>query len=75
MDASFRDELKAMAADGVTHVVILTCESSCDGCLKHDGKVYAIADIPDLPIADCTHELGCRCVLGAAFPGEVAGAH
>jgi SAP domain-containing protein len=36
---------------------------SCDACQQIDGKVYSLEDVPELPYAECTCEMGCRCEM------------
>jgi len=37
----------------------------CSECRKISGKKYKLEDVPELPYAKCTCELGCRCCTGA----------
>jgi hypothetical protein len=43
---------------------------ACDVCKQLDGKVFAMKEALSknpLPVKDCTHEYGCRCVYGGSF--------
>jgi hypothetical protein len=41
---------------------------SCEACQKIDGKKYKLANVPELPYAKCTCDIGCRCtVLAGEF--------
>ncbi len=41
---------------------------SCEACLRFDGKVFAIHDIPELPSEKCTSDVGCKCHFREVFP-------
>lgn len=47
--------------DVIIAVEILAAQSSCDFCKKQVGR-YPLDSVPPLPHAECTHEMGCRCV-------------
>lgn len=47
--------------DVIIAVEILAAQSSCDFCKKQVGR-YPLDSVPPLPHADCTHDMGCRCV-------------
>lgn len=47
--------------DVIIAVEILAAQSSCDFCKKQVGH-YPLDSVPPLPHADCTHDMGCRCV-------------
>ena len=36
-------------------------DRTCEACSAMRGKVYRRASVPELPHADCTSEMGCRC--------------
>jgi hypothetical protein len=49
---------------GCTKVEVMgTDASSCPECRRIAGKKYRIDDAPEVPCANCTNELGCRCML------------
>lgn len=35
----------------------------CAECSQIDGKKYNLAQVPELPFAKCTSEIGCRCIV------------
>jgi len=44
--------------------------NSCETCLQLDGKIFPIDEAllnNPLPVKNCSHEYGCRCVYGPAF--------
>lgn len=47
--------------DVIIAVEILAAQSSCDFCKKQVGR-YSLDSVPPLPHAECTHDMGCRCV-------------
>jgi hypothetical protein len=53
--------LREMRASGVMKVEMLATEDSCPKCKKLGGRKYRLAEAPELPNPDCTHEMGCRC--------------
>jgi hypothetical protein len=44
----------------VSQVEILCTADSCPTCKATSG-IYPIANVPLLPIKNCTHDQGCRC--------------
>jgi SPP1 gp7 family putative phage head morphogenesis protein len=36
---------------------------SCPQCRQIHGKIFALADAPEMPYAKCTCEMGCRCMV------------
>jgi len=47
----------------VKQVEMLANSDSCEACSKLAGKRYKLNEAPELPNPNCTHELGCRCVV------------
>lgn len=52
---------KAMRIEYVT--VLAAGEMSCETCRTLSGKRFKLATAPTLPHKDCTHPMGCRCLL------------
>jgi len=49
-------------SDVVVGVKILPAQDACDECKKLAEKLYRLSEeIPELPHADCTNIMGCRC--------------
>ena len=40
---------------------------SCELCLKLDGKIFQINEVPELPIPGCTSETGCMCNINEHY--------
>lgn len=59
---------KSGACTGVE--IISAGDDACDVCKQLDGKVFpmdeALSKNP-LPVRNCSHEYGCRCVYGGSF--------
>lgn len=52
----------------ITKVEISGCgEESCPTCKKMNGRKYRVSQVPELPHPDCTHEMGCRCMILPVF--------
>lgn len=58
-----QQEICKLRRIGIKHVRILGCPNSCDFCRGWAEKRLRLDEVPELPHAGCTHELGCRCVL------------
>lgn len=56
-------EIRNLRRIGIKHGRFLGCPNSCDFCRGWTEKKLRLDEIPELPHAGCTHELGCRCVL------------
>ncbi|MEQ1712754.1 MAG: hypothetical protein ABL908_15320 [Hyphomicrobium sp.] len=50
-----------MTQAGCTHAEIGCCSDACPECAAISGRAYRIAELPELPLANCTSEAGCRC--------------
>lgn len=44
-------------------VVVEDANTTCEACLNERGKLYDLADVPELPHEYCQCKLGCRCNL------------
>jgi len=59
-------ELKSYTDSGVLgKVEILACKDSCDACKNLNGKIFSIKEAElknPIPVEDCIHKYGCRCV-------------
>lgn len=42
-------------------------DASCPVCKKMGGNKHQISQVPELPHPDCTHEMGCRCLILPVF--------
>jgi hypothetical protein len=63
-----RAKLEQYRHAGCSRVEISGCgEGSCPVCQKLCGKKYRVAQVPELPHPDCTHEMGCRCMILPVF--------
>ena len=54
-----------LSSGHVSHVEILANPGSCNLCKKISGKKFSIEESvknPPIPIKDCAHKYGCRCV-------------
>lgn len=47
---------------GVQIVAIMDAVA-CELCRWHDGRMYLLDDVPELPHSCCTSEAGCRCTV------------
>jgi predicted component of viral defense system (DUF524 family) len=61
-------------ADAVEIIAVTNCtnidNNSCAECLKLNGKIFPIGEAllsNPLPVKDCSHPYGCRCVYGPTF--------
>lgn len=63
------EALRTLRARGETHVALSAAPDACPACRAANG-VYAIAEVPALPMAECTHAGGCRCLYRAASEVE-----
>jgi hypothetical protein len=63
-----RAKLEQYRQSGCNRVEISGCgDGSCHACRKISGKKYRVSQVPELPHPECTHELGCRCMILPAF--------
>lgn len=62
-------QLQDLRAAGAESIGISPARDACPACHAAYGQ-YAAGDVPQIPIAACTHPGGCRCVYvaGAALP-------
>lgn len=57
-------KLEQYRNSGCARVEVSGCgEDSCPVCKKMNGKKYRVNQVPELPHPECTHEMGCRCML------------
>jgi len=56
------ERIKSMR-DLFDKVQIRCSDDVCNNCKKNKNKIFNIEDMPELPNPDCTHELGCRCMI------------
>jgi hypothetical protein len=63
------EQLRALRAAGVEAIGISPARDACAACRAAYGQ-YAAGELPEIPIASCTHAHGCRCiyVAGTALP-------
>lgn len=47
----------------VEAVRVLPANDSCSECKKHEGMLYNLEEVPELPYSGCASECGCRCTL------------
>ena len=61
--ASHLRNMKGYKEAGVLTVEVLGAGDgdTCSECRKINGKIYQLKNVPDLPYAKCTCEIGCRC--------------
>ena len=61
--ARHMDELSDLKELGVKSVQIrgVGDGNQCQACLALDGKQFTLKKVPELPLAKCTCEIGCRC--------------
>lgn len=63
----FLQRVNEMRSLGITHGEILGCGvkgGTCNACLKIDGIVKKLDDLPELPYEKCTcTQTGCRCTV------------
>lgn len=45
-------------------------ESHCRECAALDGKMFTLAELPELPYEHCTSEQGCRCIAVVVVVGD-----
>lgn len=56
---------------GIKRATVKGCgDASCEACRKITGKLMPLADIPELPYAACTHEMGCRCYVAPELASD-----
>lgn len=58
---------RLLQSNVVTGVEIITTTDSCESCKKLNGIHFSIAEAASsklLPVKECTHLFGCRCVYG-----------
>jgi hypothetical protein len=61
--ASHLRNLEAYKKSGAKTVEVLGVDdgTACSECRKISGKKYKLGEVPELPYAKCTCEIGCRC--------------
>jgi hypothetical protein len=59
------EQLRALRAAGVVSIGLSPALDACPACRERYGR-YPQDAVPQLPIATCTHPLGCRCVYIAS---------
>ena len=59
-----QQEMQEYKRMGVRRVTIIggEDEESCPHCAAISGKKFPIGNAPELPLAECTSECGCRCI-------------
>jgi len=63
-----RAKVEQFRQSGCNRVEISGCgDGSCPACRKISGKKYRVSQVPELPHPECTHELGCRCMILPSF--------
>lgn len=63
-----RAKLEQYRHAGCSEVEISGCgDGSCPACRKLGGKKYRVSQVPELPHPECTHEMGCRCMILPVF--------
>ena len=55
------------AGGSIEEIRVLVGEDSCAVCRVHADRVFTPDDAPILPLADCTHPAGCRCIYTLAM--------
>jgi hypothetical protein len=68
----FAGQTKALLAQlrqsTITKVQVLDCgDSTCPACRQLCRRKYRIDELPEVPYEHCTSDMGCRCVVVAAF--------
>lgn len=61
--ASFLNDIMRFKKSGIEFVQIMSDGTSCEKCKKHAGEKFKIDQVIELPNPECTHRLGCRCML------------
>jgi MoaA/NifB/PqqE/SkfB family radical SAM enzyme len=60
-----------MRAHGAIHGIrIVSAPDSCSSCQRLAGKVYQPDETPVIPIQECSHPQGCRCVYSPLMSFE-----
>jgi len=61
--ASHLRDMKGYKEAGASTVEVLGVDdgNTCSECKKISGKKYRLENVPELPYANCTCEIGCRC--------------
>lgn len=64
--AIFLNEIDGRHRAGIKYVSITTCndDSVCNACKQAaKRKRYSLTEVPELPLAECQDDMGCRCWL------------
>jgi hypothetical protein len=74
--AVFKREIEEIQSLGYglgRYVSVIGCNDSavCPACKSVQQRgIMPIAEVPELPLETCTHEIGCRCSIAYALPPE-----
>jgi len=62
--ARHMDDLQGYKKEGFKKIQVMGVDDNnqCEACQALDGKSFPIKKVPELPLANCTCEIGCRCL-------------